>query len=96
MTVVDLKNIAYHNEPFVWAKDVVQLFCAKDLASEGKHVVVAGKRKIIGVENTTEEELNGYADMPPLGPDVELPIFEESDGPTYVRLDHNEAIIIDK
>jgi len=96
MTVVDLKNIAYHDEPFVWAKDVVQVFYAKDLANEGKHVVVAGKRKIVGVENTTEEELNGYADMPPLGPNVELPIFEEGDEPAYVRLDHNEAIIIDK
>ena len=58
--------------------------------------MVAGKRKIVGVENTTEEELNGYADMPPLGPNVELLIFEEGDEPAYVRLDHNEAIIIDK
>jgi hypothetical protein len=95
MIVVDLKNVAYRDEPFVWAKDVVQVFYAKDLANEGKHVVVTGKRKIVGVENRTEEKLNDFADMPPLGPDVDLPTFEEGDEPAYVRLDHDEDLIID-
>jgi hypothetical protein len=95
MIVVDLKNVAYRDEQFVWAKDVVQVFYAKDLANEAKHVVVTGKRKIVGVENRTEEELNDFADMPPLGPDVDLPIFKEGDEPAYVRLDHDEALIID-
>ena len=94
MTVVDLTNIGYRDEPFVWAKDVVQVFYAKDLANEGKHVVLQGKRKIVGVENVTEDEGNGFQDMPPLGPDIDLPVFEEGDEPSYIRLDHNEALIV--
>ena len=94
MTVVDLTNIGYRDEPFIWAKDVVQVFYAKDLANEGKHVVLQGKRKIVGVENMTEDEEKGFQDMPPLGPDIDLPVFEEGEEPAYVRLDHNEALIV--
>ena len=32
--------------------------------------------------------------MPPLGPDIDLPVFEEGEEPAYVRLDHNEALIV--
>jgi hypothetical protein len=60
MTVIDLTNIGYRDEPFVWAKDVVQVIYAKDLANEGKHVVLQGKKNIIGVENMTEEEGKGF------------------------------------
>jgi hypothetical protein len=45
----------------------------------GGHVVLQGKRKIVGVEDTNEEEENGYRDMPALGPDVDLPLFVEGD-----------------
>jgi hypothetical protein len=79
---------------FVWAKDVVHVFYAKDLANKGKHVVLHGKRKIVGVENRSEDEGNGYLDMPPLGVDVDLPFYEEVDELAYVRLDHNGALIV--
>ena len=94
VTVVDLTSIGYREEPFVWAKDVVQVFYAKDLANEGKHVVLQGKRKIVGVENVTKDEGNGFQDMPPLGSDIDLPVFEEGDETSYIRLDHNEALIV--
>ena len=45
-----LRKIGYKDESFVWGKvvvrvckDVVQVFYAKDLANEGKHVVLPGK-----------------------------------------------------
>jgi hypothetical protein len=57
-------------------------------------VVLQGKRKIIGVKDTNEEEENGYWYMPPHGPDVDLPLFMEGDEPAYVRRDHDKAIII--
>jgi hypothetical protein len=94
MMVVDLTNIGYRGEPFVWAKDIVQVFYAKDLANEDKHVVLQGKRKIVGIENRNEDEGNGYLDMPSLGVDVDLPLYEEGEEPAYVRLDHNEALIV--
>jgi hypothetical protein len=95
VTTIDLNNMGYREEPFVWAKDVVQVFYAPDLENnEGRHIVLEGKRNIVGVDNTTEEEGNGYQDMPAVGADVDLPLFEEGMEPTHVRVDHDEAIIV--
>ena len=33
--------------------------------------------------------------MPPFGANVPLPILQEGDEPTYIRIDHNEALIVD-
>ena len=42
-----------------------------------------------------EEDYRGYQEMPPFGANVPLPILHEGDEPTYVWLDHNEALIAD-
>ena len=95
VTTVDLNSMCYRDEPFVWAKDVVQVFNAPDLGNnELRHIVLQGKWKIIGVNNTIEEEGNGYQDMPAVRADVDLPLFEEGMEPTYVREDHDEAMIV--
>ena len=76
-------------------KDVVQVFYAPDLENnEGRHIVLQGKWKIVSVDNTTEEGGNGYQDMPTVRADVDLRLFEEGVEPMYVRVDHDEAIII--
>jgi hypothetical protein len=91
---MDLNSMGYREEPFVWAKDVVQVFYAPDLENiEGRHIILQGKQKIISVNNTTKEEGNGYLDMPTVGADVDLPLFEEGVEPAYMRVDHDEAII---
>src|SRR5579883_502704 len=99
MTIVDLTNTAYRDEPFILAKDVLQVFYANDLVKEGykkgKHVVLQGKRKIIGVESVTDDEgYKGFEDMAPFGEDVDLSLFEEGEEAAYVRLDHDEALIV--
>ena len=95
VTTMDLNSMGYREEPFVWAKDVVQVFYAPDLGNnEGRHIVLQGKWKIIGVDNTIEEEGNGYQDMPVVGVDVDLPLFEEGMEPAYMRVDDDEAIIV--
>jgi hypothetical protein len=95
VTTVDLNSMGYKEEPFVWAKYVVQAFYALDLGNnEGRHIVLQGKRKIIDVDNTTKEEGNGYQDMPTVNADVNLPLFEEDMEPAYVRVDHDEAMIV--
>ena len=72
-----------------------QVFYPPDLGNnEGRHIVFQGKQKIIGVDNTTKEEGNGYQDMPIVGVDVDLPLFEEGVEPTYVRVGHDEAMIV--
>ena len=95
VTTMDHNSMGYREEPFVWAKDVVQVFYAPDLGNnEGRHIVLEGKRKIVGVDNTTEEEGNGYQDMPIVRADVDLPLFKEGVEPAYIRVDHDEAMIV--
>jgi len=73
VTTIDLNSMGYREEPFVWAKDVVQGFYAPDLGNnEGRHIVLQGKRKIVSADNTTEEEGNKYEDIPAVGVDVDL------------------------
>ena len=48
MRTIDFKHLAYLDEPFIFAKDVVQLFYGKNLGDGGgEHVVLQGKRKIV-------------------------------------------------
>jgi hypothetical protein len=96
-TTVDLTKTAYEDDPFVLARDVMQVFYARDNKTKGRlKVVLEGKRKIIGVDGVTDEEdYKGYQKMPPFGANVPLPILQEDDKPAYVRLDHNEALIVD-
>ena len=95
MHTIDFNHLAYLDEPFVFMKDVVQVLYGKNLGGGGGGLVVLqDNRKIIGVEDTNEEEGNGYRDMPALGLDVDLPLFVQGDEPTYVRRVHNEAAFV--
>jgi len=60
----------------------MQVFYARDNKTKGRlKVVLEGKRKIVGVDRVTDEEdYMGY---------------QEGDEPAYVRIDHNEALIVD-
>ena len=69
MTTVDLKNLAYMDEPFVLANDVAQVFYVKDMSSKPRkrnqqgntssdepkrYIVLSGKRNIVGVDDKTD------------------------------------------
>ena len=70
MTIVDLNNLGYREEPFVLAKDVAQVFYVKDMSTKPRnrkdkktntscdepkrHIVLSGKRNIVGVEDKTD------------------------------------------
>jgi hypothetical protein len=97
-TIVDLNKTAYRDDPFVLAKDVVQVFYARDNKDKGRlHVALEGKRKIVRVDGVThEEDYRGYQEMPAFGANVSLPILEEGDEPAYVRCDHDETLIVNK
>ena len=94
---VDLNKTAYKDDPFVLAKDVIQIFYASDNVTKGaRQVVLEGKRKIVGVDGVTDDEdYRGYQEMPPFAANADLPIIQEGDEPAYVRLDHHETIIVD-
>ena len=96
-TTVDLTKTAYRDDPFVLARDVMQVFYARDnKTKERLKVVLEGKRKIVGVDGVMDEEdYRGYQEISPFGANVPLPILQEGDEPAYIRIDHTEALIVD-
>ena len=70
MTIVDLNNLAYVDEPFVLANDVARVFYVKDMTTRPRkrkdkeanasydepkrHIVLSGKRNIMGVDDKTD------------------------------------------
>ena len=69
MTIVDLNNLGYRDEPFVLAKDVNQVFYVKDMSTKPKkgkandngsnnelksHIVLLGKRNIVGIKDRSD------------------------------------------
>jgi hypothetical protein len=65
VTLVDMKNLGHKDDPWVLTDRVAQVFYALD-AETGKHVVVSGKQKIVGVENMkdNDEHTNQFEEMP--------------------------------
>jgi hypothetical protein len=63
--LIDLKNIGHKDYPWVLADRVTQVFYLLD-PETGKHVVVSGKQKIIGVENVkdNDDDVNQFEEMP--------------------------------
>ena len=59
------------------------------------HIVLAGKRKIVGVDNVTdEEEYNKVEDMTPFTVEVDTSILLAEEEAPYARHDDNEETII--
>jgi hypothetical protein len=53
---VDLRNVGYKTEPFILAKDVLQVFYMLDTVRTTRHIILPGKRRIDGVHNAVDEE----------------------------------------
>ena len=92
LTTVDLTHVGYREEPFVLANAVTQIFFVKDPANKERHVVLQGKRSIVGVENVVdEEEYNQFDELPPFGENIDLNLMEDGGDGAYVRHDHTEG-----
>jgi hypothetical protein len=70
LRVVDLQNVGYHDDPWVLASRVAQVFYMLDPYSvlptkkRIKHVIVPGKQHIIGVDGVDDvETYNNYDEM---------------------------------
>jgi hypothetical protein len=97
MTNVNFRFLGYREQPFVLAKDVTQVFYVKDpdpANKEEHHIILRGKRKIVGVEDVDEEEYNQFDALPSFGDDITIPTIDDTEEPTYIRRAHNEAIIV--
>jgi hypothetical protein len=83
MTMVDLNNLGYRDETFILANDVAQIFYVKDMSTKPRkrkdkkmntshdepklHIVILGKRIIVGVEDKTDmsEDYNKFDEILP-------------------------------
>jgi len=64
-TTVDLEQVGYKEEPFVLADQVSQVFYVTDTRNRKRHVVLPGKRWVVGVTNAMEEEeYNQFNEVP--------------------------------
>ena len=89
---VDLRNVGYKTEPFVLAKDVLQVFNVPDTVRTTRHIVLPGKRKIVGVHNAVdEEEFNQFDEIRPIAT-CELSRLNANDKTLYLRTVHNKKI----
>ena len=57
----------------------------------GRHGILSGKRRIVGVHNAVDEEFNQFDEIPPFAT-CELPRLNANDKTPYLRTDHNEKI----
>ncbi|KAK1410808.1 hypothetical protein QVD17_37348 [Tagetes erecta] len=65
-TLVDLTTSGYKDEPFVLATHVTQVFFVNDPSKPSHHIVLQGKRRILGVDNVNnEDEYDHFDDLPP-------------------------------
>ena len=81
---VDLRNVGYKTEPFVLAKDVLQVFYVPDTVRTTQHIVLPGKRRIVGVHNAVDEEFNEFDEILPFAT-CELPCLNANDKTPYMR-----------
>ena len=90
MTIVDLNNLGYRDEPFVLAQNVAQVFYIKDMSSKPKrHIFLSGQRNIVGVEDRTDlsEEYNNCVAIPPFEVNADSCILLANDDAPYLRRD---------
>jgi len=63
---VDLRNVGYKTESFVLAKDMLQVFYVPDTVRTMRHIVLPGKKRIVGVQNAVDDEkFNQFDEIPP-------------------------------
>ncbi|XP_066161902.1 uncharacterized protein, partial [Oryza sativa Japonica Group] len=104
MTTVDLNKVGYSDESFVLANDVTQVFFVKDMSNKGKkgrgpdepkrQVVLPGKRKIVGVEDKTDEDYDQLDGQPPFTVTIDPSILLSNEDTPYSRSDHKEGTIV--
>ena len=59
-----------------------------------RHIVLAGKRKIVGVDDVTDEEEYKVEDMTPFAVEVDTSILLVEEEAPYARHGHNEGTIV--
>jgi hypothetical protein len=103
MTTVDLNNLGDRDEPFVLANDIAQIFYVKDISTKPRktkdkqtntsndepkrHIVLSGKRIIVGVEHKTDmlEDYNKFDEILPFRLNTNPTIFLNKEDTPWLR-----------
>ena len=98
LTIVDLNNIGYNDDPWVLALQVAQVLYVVDPAKNTKHVVVHGNQDIIGVEDIDDVTENNQYDQMNLFTDLQqkMKIIEagiRKDDKPWARKDAESRIV---
>ena len=94
-TLVDLATNGYASEPFILAKQVTQVFFVNDPSRPRYHIVLQGKRRILGVDNVVdEEEYDQFDELPSFSVGIQQTNNTIEGTTTYLRSDHNEGIYV--
>ena len=61
-----------------------------------RHIVLSGKRNIVGVEDKTDlsEDYNNFVDIPPFAVNVDPCMLLANEDTPYLRCDHNQGIFV--
>ena len=61
-----------------------------------RHIVLSGKRNIVGVEDRTDlsEDYNNFADIPPFTVNTDPFIMLANEDAPYLRRDHNQGTFV--
>ncbi|KAL4591425.1 hypothetical protein LXL04_004389 [Taraxacum kok-saghyz] len=95
-TLANLSTHGYVSEPFILGRQASQVFFVEDPMDTRWHVVLHGKRHILGVENVVdEEEYDQFDDLPPFS--VGIPSLNvDFNDVAYLRSDHNEGSYVEQ
>nr|XP_043622166.1 uncharacterized protein LOC122593779 [Erigeron canadensis] len=92
-TFVDLSTNGYASEPFFLARLATQVFFVEDPTNSRRHIVLHGKRCILGVENVVdEEEYDQFDELPPFSMANILSTDDVIDNAIYLRSDHTKGV----
>ena len=95
--MVNFDRLGYQHDPFILAKQAKQVFYVLDPADKHWHVVLSGKRRIVGVENVVDEgEYDQFDDVPAFSTGIADVTVDEGPDPIYARHDHQEEVVITK
>ncbi|XP_076888439.1 uncharacterized protein LOC143538874 [Bidens hawaiensis] len=96
-TIVDLTIEGYKSKPFILASQATQVFFVKDPTKPKSHIVLQGKRRILGVDHVVdEEEYDQFDELPPFSVHIQPLNDSATYGTTYLWPDPGDGIYIDK
>jgi len=90
---VDFNRLGYQHDPFMLENQAKQIFYVVDLTDKNWHVVLSGKRRIVGIGDVVdEEEYDQFDEIPPFSTGIEPMQDEHNTQMSYLRSDHDEGV----